>query len=112
MKQLTGLSAEPKQRFMVQIEGGDVATFYFYFLPTQIGWFFDIEYGNFKSTGLRLVNSPNIIGQYFNLLRFGLACVVSDGAEPYFLNDFINGRVQVYITSEQEVKEIEEALYA
>jgi hypothetical protein len=112
MKQITGLSANAKQKFKVQIDGGDIAIFNFYYLQSQIGWFFDITYGNFKSTGLRLVNSPNVLSPYFNMLRFGLMVEVPDGAEPYFLDDFISGRVNLYITSEIEVKQIEETLYA
>lgn len=112
MRQITGLSASPKQEFKVQIEGGDVAIFNFYFLQSQIGWFFDITYGDFKSTGLRLVNSPNVLDAYFNILRFGLLVNVPDGAEPYFVDDFISGRVNLYVLSESEVKEIEGILNA
>lgn len=112
MRQITGLSADAKQKFKVQIEGGDIAIFNFYYLQSQIGWFFDITYGDFKSTGLRLVNSPNVLDAYFNILRFGLLCSVPDGAEPYFIEDFINGRVNLYVLSESEVKELESSLYA
>jgi hypothetical protein len=111
MQQITGLSASPKQEFKVQIESGDIAIFNFYYLQSQIGWFFDIEYGNFKSTGLRLVNSLNVLSPYFNILRFGLMVEVPDKAEPYFLDDFISGRVNLYILSESEVKQIEETYY-
>lgn len=112
MRQITGLSANPKQEFKVQIEGGDIVTFNFYFLQSQIGWFFDISYGNFKSTGLRLVNSLNVLSAYFNILRFGLMVEVPDGAEPYFLDDFISGRVNLYVLNESEVNEIEDKLNA
>lgn len=112
MKQITGLSAKPKQKFKLQMENGEIATFNFYFLQSQIGWFFDISYGNFKSTGLRLVNSLNVLSAYFNILRFGLMVEVPDGAEPYFVDDFISGRVNLYVLSEDEVKQIEETVYA
>ena len=112
MRQITGLGADAKQEFKIQIEDGDVAIFNFYFLPTQRGWFFDISYGNFNSTGLQLVNSPNVLDAYFNILRFGLLVEVPDGAEPYFVDDFITGRVNLYILSESEVKQLEETIYA
>lgn len=112
MKQITGLSASPKQQFKLQTASGDIVTFDFYFLQSQIGWFFDISFGNFKSTGLRLVNSLNVLSAYFNILRFGLMVEVPDGAEPYFLDDFINGRVNLYFLEEDEVKQLEETVYA
>lgn len=112
MKQITGLGADSKQEFKIQIEGGEVAIFNFYFLQSQIGWFFDLTYGNFKTTGLRLVNSPNVLDAYFNILRFGLLVNVPDGAEPYFVDDFITGRVNLYILSESEVKQVEGVINA
>ena len=111
MRQITGLSVDAKQEFRIQIEGGDIAIFNFYYLESQIGWFFDITYGDFKSTGLRLVNSLNVLAAYFNVLRFGLLCEVPDGAEPYFVDDFISGRVNLYILSQEDVKQIEETAY-
>lgn len=112
MRQITGLSIDAKQEFKIQIEDGGVAIFNFYYLQSQIGWFFDITYGNFKSTGLRLVNSPNVLDAYFNILRFGLMVNVPDGAEPYFVDDFITGRVNLYILSESEVKQVEGVINA
>lgn len=112
MRQITGLSIDAKQEFKIQIEDGGVAIFNFYFLQSQIGWFFDVTYGDFKTTGLRLVNSPNVLDAYFNILRFGLMVNVPDGAEPYFVDDFITGRVNLYVLSESEVKQIEGVINA
>ena len=82
-------------------------TFNLYFLPSQRGWFFDISYRGFTSNGLHLVNSCNVLSAYFNILRFGLFCEVIDGSEPYFVDDFANGRVKLYLTDEDEVKFLE-----
>ena len=107
-QQITNLKDKPKQKFKVQIDDGDMAEFVLYFLPSQQGWFFDIKYGNFEATGLRLVNSCNVLRSYFNLLRFGLSCQVVDGSEPYFVDDLSTGRIKLFILSEEEVVFIEE----
>ena len=112
MKLITDLSDDAKQLFKVQIENANVATLNFYYLPTQSGWFFDISYETFKATGLRLTNSPNVLSAYQNILRFGLGCQVIDGAEPYFVDDFVTGRVKLYILSNDEINEMEKVLYA
>lgn len=111
-RRIMNLSAKSKQKFKVQIPDGDLAKFNFYFLPSQRGWFFDIEYGTFKSTGLQLVNSYNVLSAYFNTLRFGLSCQVIDGSEPYFVDDFAKGRVNLYILTEDEINTIERVAYA
>ena len=112
MQQITDLSDDAKQLFKIQIENADVATLKLYFLPTQAGWFYDITYGGFSATGLRLTNSPNVLSSYFNILRFGLMCYVNDGVEPFFVDDFVTERVRLYVLSYNEVKEMEKSLYA
>lgn len=112
MQQITDLGSDAKQTFRFQIEDRNLATFTFSFLDNQIGWYFDVEYDDFKTTGLRLVNSPNVLSAYENLIRFGLMCTVSDGAEPYFQNDFVTGRVNLYILNKQEVEQVREVIYA
>jgi len=109
MQQIMDLSNEYKQKFKVQIEGGDLLEIELWFVPNQIGWFFNVKYGDFESSGLHLANSPNLLDPYFHVLRFGLACIVEDGQEPYFLDDFITGRVGLYILTEDECKQVQES---
>jgi hypothetical protein len=100
---ITNLKSQARQQIKVQIENADMATFTFYYLPSQQGWFFDVEYGDFVSKGLRLVNSYNVLTAYFNILRFGLSCQVSDGSEPFFVDDFATERVKLFLLTEEEV---------
>ncbi len=100
---ITNLKNKSRQKIKVQIGNAAIATFTFYYLPSQQGWFFDVEYGDFVSKGLRLVNSYNVLTAYFNILRFGLSCQVSDGSEPFFVDDFSTGRVKLFLLSEEEV---------
>lgn len=109
---ITNLKNKAKQQFRVQIPDKDVAEFNFYFMPSQNGWYFDVKYGTFESKGLHLVNSYNVLSAYFNILRFGLSCQVIDGSEPYFVDDFVTGRVGLYILSEDEVKMMESVINA
>ena len=111
-QQITNLKSRSKMQFGVQIPDGDIAYFNLYFLPSQRGWYLDVQYGDFESKGLHLVNSYNVLRSYFNTLRFGLSCQVVDGSEPYFVDDFANGRVGLYILSEDEVNTIEGFLNA
>lgn len=109
---ITNLKNKARQQFKVQIPDKDIAEFNFYFLPSQRGWYFDVTYGDFTTTGLHLVTSYNVLRSYFNLLRFGLSCQVDDGSEPYFEDDLYTGRVKLYILSEDEVNAVEEVIYA
>lgn len=112
MKQITDLSSDAKQKLKIQIDGGSLATFDFWFSDNNIGWYFSLEYEDFKVTNLRLVTSPNCLSAYKNILPFGLQCVTNDGYEPWFIDDLSNGRVSVFILTSDEVEKIQENLYA
>lgn len=112
MQQITDIGAIARQTFKFQIEGGDLAEFTLYFSDNQRCWFMDLVYGDFITKGLRIVNSINILSAYKNIIRFGLACVVKDGFEPWFVDDFSNGRASLYITTYDELEELERLAYA
>ena len=112
MQQITDIGSIARQNFKFQIENGELAEFTLYFSETQRCWFLDISYGTFKSTGLRVVNSLNILSPYKNILRFGLMCIVNDGYEPWFVDDFKSGRASLYITSINEINMLEKMFYA
>lgn len=112
MKRITDLSSDAKQKFKIQIDGGSLASFEFWFSDNNIGWYFNLEYEGFKVNNLRLVTSPNCINTYKNILPFGLMCSTNDGYEPWFIDDFVKGRVSVFILTADEVELIQENIYA
>ncbi|MBO7733127.1 MAG: hypothetical protein J6S67_11255 [Methanobrevibacter sp.] len=109
MQQLMDLSDNYKQNFTYTLENGKKFEMNLWYSDTQLSWFFDIMFEDFKATGLHLSNCTNLLDPYFNILRFGLACIVSDGQEPYFLDDFVTGRVKLNVLSEDEAKQVMEA---
>lgn len=111
MKEIVEITNNPKQMFSFQLDNGGLITIRLYYIESQIGWFFDLEYDGIVSNCHRLTNSPNIIREARNIFPFGIACSVSDGQEPYFLDDFVNGRVQFYVLDKDDVEYIEETVY-
>ena len=112
MQQITDIGSIARQEFRFQVENGELADFVLYFSQTQRCWFMDLTYGDFQTKGLRVVNSINILAPYKNILRFGLLCHVKDGYEPWFVDDFENGRASLYITSIEEINTLENLAYA
>lgn len=111
MREFVGLTDLPKQSIKMQVENGDIVKVSFYYKENQQGWFFDIEYNNFSCKTTQLTNCPNIIRQFQNVLPFGISCSVNDGGEPWFLNDFLTGRVRVFLLNEDEVNYIGQQIY-
>lgn len=111
MLQVTGLTATPKQSVKIQLESGDIVELRFVYKSNQRGWFFDVLYKEFSCYGIQLTNCPNIIRQFQNILPFGIGCSVTDGYEPWFLNDFETGRVAVYVLNHDDVSYVGQDIY-
>lgn len=111
MQQLTNITDEPKQEMNVRLDNGDIITLRFEYVASQLGWYLDIIYNDFESTFHRITNCPNMIRQWRRILPFGIACTVKEESEPYFIDDFKNGRASFYVLSESDVQYVENTFY-
>lgn len=112
MRQLTLLTADPKQTLKVLLDNGTRVTLTLQYSERQQGWFYDLSYGDYSYKGRRLVLSPNMLRAFKDFLLFGLACFTTDGYEPAFRNDFSSGRVKVYLLSQDEIATVEQGIAA
>lgn len=111
MNIITSLTSDPTQVFsLVGLEGENISCT-LYFKPRMNGWFMDISSGAFDVTGLQIVNSPNILRQWKNVISFGIFVYSIDAEDPQFINDFSSGRIQMYLLSQSEVQEIESNIF-
>lgn len=94
-------------------ENGEIIPFGLTFMPTQNMWYFNVAYAalSFSVKGFQLTNSPNILHQFRRFIPFGIACVTTDGYEPQFINDFIDGRCSLFLLNEAEVAATQEAYF-
>lgn len=112
MARQIALTSAARQLINVIGDNGEVIPLLMYFLPTQNGWAFDISYLDFSLKGAYLTISPNCLRGYRNILPFGLLCTSTDGYEPQFIEDFIDGRVSLYLLNAEEVAEVEAEIYS
>ncbi len=107
MKQINSITDDAKQSLAIILEDGSRVQTTLNYIAAQNGWFYSFIYGDFTSNNRRLVNSPNMIRQFRNILPFGLACLVTDGYEPVYIDDFTSGRVTLFVLNEEDVLETE-----
>lgn len=113
MTKLDSLTADPKQSLKIPVETGELVTLTLEFVASQRGWFYSIEYQGWTGVSRRrLVNSPNMLRQFRGVIPFGLACYVTDGQEPIFIDDFSSGRAQVYLLENETDKDTMEGVIA
>ena len=111
MKVLSGIMATGQQRLSTMAYNGDVIEMTLYFQSRTGSWKIDVSCDDFIVKGLRVSHVPNILSQYKNIIPFGIGVVITDGGEPFLINDFSTGRVELAILSPDEVNSIED-LYA
>lgn len=111
MKQITSLTSEYKQNLTISIDTGKILKLNFRYSETQSCWFYEFTYEGFRAGWYTLVNSPNMLREFQNILPFGIGCSTIDGQDPYFINDFTSGRAKVYILTKDEVFQIGRDLY-
>jgi len=110
MNLIDRLTDSANQRFTIfTIDEGERVECVLKFSASQSLWFLSLTYNDITINNISVVNSPNILRAHKNILPFGLLVIVQDGFDPYFITDFLNERVRMFILSRDEVREIEVA---
>lgn len=110
---ISNLTNDPLQQTKITLPNGNPCTITLNFVERQIGWYItNLSYpaGNFTLNGFRIVNSPNMLYQWSNLIPFGLACVPNQDREPTQINDFMSGACSLYVLDQSEVDAVTEFL--
>lgn len=107
MIRITGLTRKASQKFTIADPngGGDISMTLRYKPRTQT-WSADIAYNGFTLNGYKLTRGPNILGKFRKVIPFGLGVVVTDNYEPFLINDFESGRVQLFLMTSSEVNDV------
>ena len=107
MNQLTILSSRADQKAFIPLADGSLLQLEFIYRPGIQRWTVDVTHPLLTLTGYILCVAPNILRQWRNLISFGIAVTSTDGYDPVEINDFVDGRVSVYILSSAEVSLVE-----
>lgn len=66
-------------------------------------WYCDIQYKDKIINGIKVVYNDNLLGQYRNILPFGLRCVSDDFRDPFFIDDFSENRCFLIVLENGEI---------
>ena len=111
MRLIDKLTAGARQEFTVVTEEGDEISLLLWYAASQQTWFFDVTSGDFVLQGAQLTVSLNILRAYNNILPFGFSVTSTDGEDPFYLDDFISGRIKLFLLSREDVDTIESDLF-
>ena len=111
MRIITEFTDNPKQTCTLVLENQETVAFNLRFYETQLSWYFDFTYNDIISNGNKVVLGNNILRSFKNIIPFGLAFQANDGVEPFSVDDFVTGRVTVYLLSKDDVMAMESNIY-
>ena len=112
MRRILEFTQDPYQTAQIPLENKTgYAQINLYWAPTQMSWYFDIEYNDIVTRGNKLCLGANILRAFSNFLPFGMMVVSDDLIEPYRITDFATQRVKVFILNSSEVQQIERLVY-
>lgn len=110
MQQVTAITDDPIQTLGIILPDGSVVQMTLQYVPAQQGWFYSLSYGAFQANLMRIVNSPNMLRRFRNIIPFGLAVTVSDGYEAINQSDFVSGRATMYSLDQSDIKSVEQLI--
>ena len=112
MKQITSITDDSKQLITIPLDNnmGSVE-FRLYFLPTQYSWYYDFTYNNYTSNGNKVVLNVNALRHLRKILPFGFMFAGQGNIEPFGIDDFSSGRIQMYVLNENDILQAEQVVY-
>lgn len=111
MKQITSISDDVKQTMTFVLDDGSKVNLSLQYISANQGWFMSLVYGTvFSVSNRRIVNSPNMLRAFRNVIPFGIACIVTDGLEPIYQTDFSSLRATLYILNSTDIAYIENTI--
>lgn len=111
MQHITSITSQSNQRMTLVLENNETADFRLYYLPRQQGWFYDITYKDLTVNCSRVVLTPNSLRQFKRIIPFGIAFVADGNVEPFAIDDFASGRVNMYVLNSEEIKQVETEIF-
>lgn len=107
MQEITTITSSPKQRMTLILENNETVDFKLYYLGRQQSWFYDFTYNNLTVNCSRVTLTPNALRQFKHIIPFGVSFSSDDEVEPFSIDDFVSGRIRMYVLNKEEVQQIE-----
>lgn len=99
MIQIPNLSNSANQQVSILLADKTLVTLTLVFRPRIQRWTFNVSYNNNSkvANGFMLCTHPNILRAYRGTWPFGLAVTSTDGADPFRIDDFVSGRIVLFV---------------
>lgn len=97
MIQVTNLSDAANQLSTVTLADGSTLSLNLIFRAATQRWTVSATRGDFTVNDVNMCLNPNLLRAFRETIPFGLTIISTDGADPFDINDWINGRCLLYV---------------
>lgn len=111
MTQIDNLTNFSVQETALLLEDGTSAIMGLVFNGATQRWVMSMQYGTKTINSIGLCTYPNMLRQWKNIFPFGIAVATSDQTDPFTVDDFISGRVKVYLLNAADVIGVEQDIF-
>lgn len=108
---ITNLTNFADQVAQLQLPDGSTATMELIFNGATERWTMNVSYGTFTATQIGVCCYPNMLRQWEEILPFGIAFTTADQTDPFDINDFVSGRVSVYLLNADDIATINTVVF-
>lgn len=107
MLYINKITNDPQQSITLTGIPGATIAMTLRFMPRVQSWVMGITYNAESINGIGVVTSLNLLRQFKNNLPFGIACLRTDGLDPYTVNDFSFQTANLYLLDSSDIAAIE-----
>lgn len=111
MEIVSTITQYPNQRHTIPLENNETADVRLYYNARMECWYMDIQYKDITINCIKIVIHPNILRQFRNTIPFGISFYSAGYVEPFEIEAFSSGRVEMGILSKEEVLQVETEIY-
>lgn len=111
MQHITTLTSSPNQRHQLVLDNNETVDFRLYYSARMQAWYYDFQYKDFAVNCTKAVLSPNGLRTFKRLIPFGLAFTSDGDTDPFEIDAFSSGRVNLYVLNSEEVEQVEREIF-
>ena len=107
MNQIDTISNDANQLIRFVLDDGTTVSMSLVYRPAIQRWTVDVVRNDFEADGINVSAHPNFMRPWVNVVPFGIACTSTDGGDPVYIDDFVNGRCALYVLDQADVAAVE-----
>lgn len=111
MNAIDNITDQADQLTQVVLPDGTLLQIELFYNGSTQRWTMDVTHPLLSVQGINIVNFPNILRPWRNLINFGVGCQTTSGQDPTDIEDFVNGNATLYVLTEADVELVEQNVF-